>query len=105
MRIPKQRNQQTIVLTIYHRNPFGTADQFLGTASIPLDSFDPEAAPKTDWYPLKCKPGQAKTDYRGELQVRVGFTVKIVNDGSQSLAGSTSNLCNNTKLNLWLYCV
>ena len=27
------------------------------------------------WYPLQCKPGQNKTDYRGELEVRIEFKV------------------------------
>jgi hypothetical protein len=30
------------------------------------------------WYPLQCKPGQKKSDYRGELEVRTSFTVKAV---------------------------
>ena len=28
------------------------------------------------WYNLKCKPGQNKTDYRGKINVQIGFTKK-----------------------------
>ena len=35
------------------------------------------------WYPLKCKPGQSKNDYRGDLEVRTAFTVKAVTDSDK----------------------
>ena len=43
------------------------------------------------WYPLKCKPGQSKNDYRGDLEVRTAFTVKAVDKDSDKL-GSTADL-------------
>ena len=47
------------------------------------------------WYPLKCKPGQNKTDYRGDLEVRVSFTVKAVQN--QDHGGSTASIANKNK--------
>ena len=40
------------------------------------------------WYPLGCKPGQNKTEYRGELEVKLGFTVRA----SESVGGSVADL-------------
>ena len=48
------------------------------------------------WYPLKCKPGQSKNDYRGDLEVRTAFTVKAVDKDSDKL-GSTADLSSNSK--------
>lgn len=51
--------------------------------------------PKTRWYALQCKPGQKKTDYRGELEVRTSFTVKSVSTKSskkEKLGASTMDL-------------
>ena len=43
------------------------------------------------WYPLKCKPGQNKNDYRGDLEVRTSFTVKAMDtDGFGSTADVSS---------------
>ena len=47
------------------------------------------------WYPLKCKPGQTKTDYRGDLEVRIAFTVKAVQN--QENTGSTTSIANKNK--------
>ena len=47
------------------------------------------------WYPLRCKPGQNKNDYRGELEVRVAFTVKAVQN--QDHGGSTASIANKNK--------
>ena len=47
------------------------------------------------WYPLKCKPGQNKTDYRGDLEVRVAFTVKAVQN--QDHGGSSASISNKNK--------
>ena len=47
------------------------------------------------WYPLKCKPGQNKNDYRGELEVRVAFTVKAVQN--QDHGGSSASIANKNK--------
>ena len=43
------------------------------------------------WYSLKCKPGQKKDDYRGELEVRTAFTVKSTTGGGAD-GGSTADL-------------
>ena len=43
------------------------------------------------WYSLTCKPGQNKTGYRGELEVKIGFTVRANND-TASVSGSVSEL-------------
>ena len=45
------------------------------------------------WYPLLCKPGQNKTDYRGELEVKIGFTVRA----SNNMGGSTADLAKKNK--------
>ena len=45
------------------------------------------------WYPLQCKPGQKKNDYRGDLEVRVGFTVIA----SDKIGGSVSDLSKKKK--------
>ncbi len=64
--------------------------------SIPLRDFDVYEKPKSKWYPLKCKPGQNKTEYRGELEVRTSFTVKSTS-GSGKDIGSTSDLASHKK--------
>ena len=43
------------------------------------------------WYSLLCKPGQNKTNPRGELEVRISFEVKkVVDPDSLSTASATS---------------
>lgn len=81
-------------MTALHRNFLGV-DEFLGQVSIPLRDFDVYEKPKSKWYPLKCKPGQTKTDYRGELEVRTSFTVKSTS-GKDNL-GSTQDLASSKK--------
>jgi hypothetical protein len=44
------------------------------------------------WYTLKCKPGQNKNDYRGDLEVRTSFTVKALTSANDKALGSTSDL-------------
>lgn len=90
--IPTQGNTAEIGLTVLHRNLLGV-DEFLGQVTLPLKDFDVYERPKTKWYPLKCKPGQSKNDYRGELEVRLGFTVKA----SESVGGSTADLTKKNK--------
>ena len=46
------------------------------------------------WHPLLCKPGQNKTDYRGELEVKLGFTVKAAETAP---GGSVADLRKTTK--------
>ncbi|XP_043493165.1 rab11 family-interacting protein 1 [Polistes fuscatus] len=73
--IPEHGNTAEIVLTALHRNFLGV-DEFLGTISIPLSSFDVYERPKNRWYTLCSKPGKENTKERGELEVRIGFIVK-----------------------------
>lgn len=75
--IPNIGNTASIVLTVLHRNNLGL-DEFLGCTSIPLASFDVYERPKSRWYKLQGKPGKekGKDKNRGELEVRIGFTVK-----------------------------
>ncbi|XP_050450346.1 rab11 family-interacting protein 2 [Cataglyphis hispanica] len=73
--IPEQGNTAEIVLTVLHRNFLGV-DEFLGTVSVPLSSFDVYERPKNRWYTLNSKPGKENTKERGELEVRIGFIVK-----------------------------
>lgn len=47
--IPEQGNTAEIVLTALHRNFLGV-DEFLGTVSIPLSSFDVYERPRNRWY-------------------------------------------------------
>lgn len=84
--IPRHGNKAEIVLTVLHRNFIG--DEFLGQVTIPLSDFDVYDKPKNKWYSLKCKPGQEKTNYRGDMEVRVSFTVQ----SGVTAAGSLSEL-------------
>eukprot|EP00095_Tigriopus_kingsejongensis_P002153 maker-scaffold248_size238799-snap-gene-1.26 protein:Tk02153 transcript:maker-scaffold248_size238799-snap-gene-1.26-mRNA-1 annotation:"rab11 family-interacting protein 1" len=89
--IPSQGNTAEVVLTVVHRNFLGV-DEFLGLVTIPLRDFDVYERPKTKWYSLKCKPGQTKSDYRGDLEVRTSFTVKSVSEKKDRELGSTADL-------------
>lgn len=93
--IPAHGNTAEIVLTALHRNFLGV-DEFLGMVSIPLRDFDVYDRPRTKWYTLKCKPGQSKNDYRGDLEVRTAFTVKAVSNDAAA-ADSTADLSNKSK--------
>ncbi|KAK7788504.1 hypothetical protein R5R35_010278 [Gryllus longicercus] len=73
--IPKQGNTAEIVLTVLHRNFIGV-DEFLGMVSVPLAEFDVYERPRNRWYTLKSKPGKEKNKPRGELEVKIAFTVK-----------------------------
>jgi len=81
--IPDQGNRSEVVLKVLHRNFMG-GDEFLGQISLPLQDFDVYEKPKASWYPLLCKPGQNKTGYRGELEVKLGFTVRASQGGGSS---------------------
>lgn len=89
--IPKIGNTACIVLTALHRNQLAI-DEFLGTVSIPLSTFDVYERPKSRWYKLEGKPGKekGKDKERGELEVRVAFTVK-------ASAGSLTDLSKKEK--------
>ncbi|XP_021953772.1 rab11 family-interacting protein 1 isoform X2 [Folsomia candida] len=85
LQIPRQGNKADIVLTVLHRNFIG--DEFLGQISIPLAEFDVYDKPKNKWYELKSKPGQEKKNkYRGEIEVKVQFTVQSGVNTAASLA-------------------
>ena len=85
MKLPRNAHSQNLVLTIYHKNLVST-DRFLGMVSIPLNRIlDLNHSQKiTKCYRLCCKPGQSKTDYRGDLEVGITFIDKS-NECSQSL--------------------
>ena len=94
MKIPKHANRQTLILTAYHKNLI-SSDQFLGTISISLKRFldyHNQAQKLTKCYRLSCKPGQTKTDYRGELEIGISFIVKSTNECSQSFSDQSSSL-------------
>ena len=108
--IPLHGNTADISLTVLHRNFLGV-DEFLGQVSLPLAEFDVYERPKSRWFPLKCKPGQNKQDYRGEIEarnipcrnlmiyifyfgkVKLGFTVKA----NPNLGGSVVDLSKKKK--------
>lgn len=72
--IPSQGNTAEVTLTVLHRN--FVADQFLGQISIPLSKFDVYETPRNKWYKLENKQGKDNTKDRGEIEVKIGFTVK-----------------------------
>lgn len=63
------------MLTCLHQNNFGL-DDFLGNVVLPLNEMDVYDIPRPKWYPLKNKPGKENNKNRGELELRIGFTVK-----------------------------
>lgn len=64
------------MLTCLHQNNLGM-DEFLGQVTLPLNEIDVYDNPKSKWYKLQSKPGQEKkSKERGELELRIGFTVK-----------------------------
>lgn len=74
--IPEKGNRAELVLTCLHQNSFGL-DDFLGQITLPLNEMDVYEQPRSRWFKLLSKPGKEKKDKdRGELEVRVGFTVK-----------------------------
>lgn len=44
--------------------------------TLPLNEMDVYESPRPRWYKLRSKPGKEKQKDRGELEVRIGFTVK-----------------------------
>lgn len=64
-------------------------DEFLGQVTLPLNEMDAYERPRSKWFKLQSKPSKEKKDKeRGELEVRIAFTVK---------AGSLTNLSKNEK--------
>lgn len=85
--IPNQGNRAELTLTCLHRNGMGI-DEFLGQVVLPLSDMDVYERPRSRWFTLQSKPGKEKKKERGELEIRVAFTVK---------AGSLSDLSKKEK--------
>lgn len=74
--IPERGNRAELALTCLHRNNLGM-DEFLGQVTLPLNEMDAYERPQSRWYKLQSKPGKEKKDKeRGDLEVRIAFTVK-----------------------------
>ncbi|KAL4716062.1 hypothetical protein ACJJTC_002827 [Scirpophaga incertulas] len=80
--IPSHGNTAEIVLKVYDED--FVKDHLLGQISIPLKDLDVYERPRNRWYTLQGKPGKENDKKRGELEVKVGFTVK---EGSLSDLG------------------
>jgi Rab11 family-interacting protein 1/2/5 len=88
--IPKQGNKAEIVLTALHRNRNFIGDEFLGAVNIPLSDFaDVYDRPISKWYSLNSKAGKPNTKERGELEVRIQFSMKTPKAGAGSLSDLT----------------
>ncbi|XP_063616862.1 rab11 family-interacting protein 2 [Cydia splendana] len=74
LRIPSQGNTAEIVLKVYDEDI--VKDHLLGQISIPLKDLDVYERPRNRWYTLQGKPGKENDKNRGELEVKVAFTVK-----------------------------
>lgn len=74
LRIPTQGNTAEIVLKVYDED--FVKDHLLGQVSIPLKDLDVYERPRNRWYALQGKPGKENDKKRGELEVKIGFTVK-----------------------------
>uniref|UniRef100_A0A182M9W3 FIP-RBD domain-containing protein n=1 Tax=Anopheles culicifacies TaxID=139723 RepID=A0A182M9W3_9DIPT len=76
LQIPTQGNQAQLVLTALHHNSVGM-DEFLGRVVLPLNEMDVYERPRSRWYKLESKDREKKKEKdRGELEVRISFTVK-----------------------------
>ncbi|XP_047984913.1 rab11 family-interacting protein 2 [Leguminivora glycinivorella] len=74
LRIPTQGNTAEIVLKVYDEDI--VKDHLLGQISIPLKDLDVYERPRNRWYTLQGKPGKENDKNRGELEVKIAFTVK-----------------------------
>ncbi|CAH0724762.1 unnamed protein product, partial [Brenthis ino] len=74
LRIPSQGNTAEIVLKVYDED--FVKDHLLGQISIPLKELDVYERPRNRWYTLQGKSGKENDKNRGELEVKIGFTVK-----------------------------
>ncbi|KAI5635762.1 c2 domain-containing protein [Phthorimaea operculella] len=74
LRIPTQGNTAEIVLKVYDEDLI--KDHLLGQVSIPLKDLDVYERPRNRWYTLQGKSGKESDKNRGELEVRLAFTVK-----------------------------
>lgn len=74
--IPDRGNRAELILTCLHRNNLGM-DEFLGQVTLPLNEMDAYEPVRPRLFKLQSKPGKEKKDKdRGELEVRIAFTVK-----------------------------
>ncbi|XP_055681025.1 rab11 family-interacting protein 2 isoform X2 [Lutzomyia longipalpis] len=73
--IPDKGNRAELILTCLHRNNFGI-DEFLGQVTLPLNEMGVYERPRSKWHKLASKPGKENKKDRGELEVRISFTVK-----------------------------
>ncbi|XP_058444547.1 rab11 family-interacting protein 5 [Malaya genurostris] len=98
LQIPTQGNRAELVLTALHHNTLGI-DEFLGQVVLPLNEMDVYERPRSRWFKLQSKPGKEKKKERGELEVRIAFTVKAgsLTDLSkkEKSKSSISNLASN----------
>ncbi|XP_055602837.1 rab11 family-interacting protein 5 [Uranotaenia lowii] len=98
LQIPTQGNRAELVLTALHHNSLGI-DEFLGQVVLPLNEMDVYERPRSRWFKLQSKPGKEKKKERGELEVRIAFTVKAgsLTDLSkkEKSKSSISNLASN----------
>lgn len=98
LQIPSHGNRAELVLTALHHNNLGI-DEFLGQVVLPLNEMDVYERPRSRWYKLQSKPGKEKKKERGELEVRIAFTVKAgsLTDLSkkEKSKSSISNLASN----------
>uniref|UniRef100_T1JBB1 C2 domain-containing protein n=1 Tax=Strigamia maritima TaxID=126957 RepID=T1JBB1_STRMM len=80
-------NTSCVVLTALHRNFVGL-DKFLGQTQIPLNDLFTSIyeRSKNRWYPLEAKKGKTSDKKRGELEVRITFTVKSVTGSLMDLS-------------------
>lgn len=74
LRIPSQGNTAEIALKVYDED--FVKDHLLGQVSIPLKDLDVYERPRNRWYTLQGKAGKENDKNRGELEVKIGFTVK-----------------------------
>uniref|UniRef100_A0A1E1W8S5 C2 domain-containing protein n=1 Tax=Pectinophora gossypiella TaxID=13191 RepID=A0A1E1W8S5_PECGO len=74
LRIPSQGNTAEIVLKVYDED--FVKDHLLGQVSIPLKDLDVYERPRNRIYPLQGKSGKENDKNRGELEVKLAFTVK-----------------------------
>ncbi|KAJ2947784.1 hypothetical protein O0L34_g9566 [Tuta absoluta] len=74
LRIPTQGNTAEIVLKVYDEDLI--KDHLLGQVSIPLKDLDVYERPRNRWFTLLGKSGKENDKNRGELEVRLAFTVK-----------------------------
>jgi len=92
--IPTQGNRAELIFTVLHRNKLGL-DDFIGQAVLPLCDMDVYESPRSKWCTLQAKQGKENKKERGELEVRIQFTVKAGSLRDLSKAGKSRSSINN----------